>query len=68
MADNAGVPVGTAKAPHRRLFQAALWRDYAKAWDRPNQGSRVGREWMKHMGMPDKAECIRRAKEALSHA
>lgn len=50
-----------------RLFRAAMWRDYAASWERPTTSRQVGREWMASVGMPDKAECIRRAKEALTH-
>lgn len=60
-------PQTTGRAAAIRLFRARLWRDYAAAWERPNRGRRVGREWMASMGMPNKAECIRRAREALTH-
>jgi len=50
-----------------RLFQAAMWRDYAAAWGRSNSPRRVGREWMVSMRMPVKAECVRRSRAALAN-
>jgi hypothetical protein len=42
---------------HGRLFQARMWRNYAKQWD-----SSFSRDWVCKILRVSKAECIRRAK------
>jgi hypothetical protein len=48
------------------LFQARIWREYAQAWDGKITSSGVGREWVEKVLRIPRAECIRRAREALS--
>lgn len=47
------------------LFQARMWREYAQAWDGKRTTSGVGREWVEKVLQVSRAECIRRAREAL---
>lgn len=48
------------------LFQARIWREYAQAWDGKITSSGVGRKWVEKVLRIPRAECIRRAREALS--
>jgi len=48
-----------------QLFQARIWREYAQAWDGKVTSSGVGRAWVESVLCVPRAECIRRAREAL---
>jgi hypothetical protein len=59
-------PVSKEKKSTHALFQARIWREYAQAWDGKVTSSGVGREWVEKVLRIPRAECIRRAREALS--
>lgn len=48
------------------LFQANLWRDYAMSWD--GKGRRHSKDWVEHILRISRADCLRRAREALEAA
>lgn len=47
------------------LFQARMWREYAQAWDGKFTSTGVGREWVEKVLRIPRADCMRRAREAL---
>ena len=49
-----------------RLFQARVWREYAMAWDGRKTMTGVGREWVERVLRVPRAECLRRARLALT--
>jgi len=42
---------------HGRLFQAAMWRDYAMQWD-----NSFSRSWVREILQVSRDECLRRAR------
>ena len=54
------------KTELHRLFQARMWREYAMAWDGRKTMTGVGREWVEHILRVPRAECLRRARAALT--
>ena len=50
----------------RRLFQARVWREYAMAWDGRKTMTGVGREWVEKVLRVPRAECLQRARAALT--
>lgn len=50
----------------RQLFQARMWREYAMAWDGRKTMTGVGREWVEKILRVPRAECLRRARAALT--
>jgi hypothetical protein len=48
------------------MFQARMWREYAMAWDGRKTITGVGREWVERILQVPRAECLRRAREALT--
>ena len=49
-----------------RLFQARMWREYAMAWDGRITTCGVGREWVEKILQVSRAECLQRARAALT--
>jgi hypothetical protein len=49
-----------------RLFHARVWREYAMAWDGRKTMTGVGREWVEKVMRVPRAECLRRARLALT--
>ncbi len=49
-----------------RLFQARMWREYAMAWDGRKTMTGVGREWVEKVLRVPRAECLQRARAALT--
>ena len=49
-----------------RLFQARVWREYAMAWDGRKTMTGVGREWVEKVLRVPRAECLQRARAALT--
>ncbi len=49
-----------------RLFQARMWREYAMAWDGRKTMTGVGRAWVENILRVPRAECLRRARAALT--
>lgn len=49
-----------------RLFQARMWREYAMAWDGRKTMTGVGREWVERVLRVSRAECLQRARAALT--
>ena len=47
---------------HGRLFQAAMWREYAMAWDGKSARAGIGHEWMEKVSRISRTECLRRAR------
>lgn len=47
---------------HGRLFQARIWREYARAWDGHPTTTGVGREWVEKILKVSREECLRRAR------
>lgn len=45
-----------------RLFQAAMWREYAMTWHGHRTKSGIGQEWCEKIGRWTYAECIRRSR------
>ncbi len=45
-----------------RLFQARMWREYAQQWDRAG----LSRDWVEKVLCVSRAECLNRARAALS--
>ena len=54
------------QAELHRLFQARMWREYAMAWDGRKTMSGVGRNWVEHILRVPRAECLQRARAALT--
>jgi hypothetical protein len=48
-----------------RLFQAAMWRDYAMTWTGRRTRSGIDQAWCERIGRLTRAECIRRARANL---
>lgn len=49
-----------------RMFQARVWREYAMAWDGRKTMTGVGREWVEKVLRVPRAECLQRARAALT--
>ena len=49
-----------------RIFQARVWREYAMAWDGRKTMTGVGREWVEKVLRVPRAECLQRARAALT--
>ena len=49
-----------------RMFQARVWREYAMAWDGRKTMTGVGREWVVKVLRVPRAECLQRARAALT--
>lgn len=47
---------------HARLFQAAMWRDYAMTWHGRRSRTGVDQAWCERVARWTYAECIRRAR------
>lgn len=43
-----------------------MWREYAMAWDGRKTMTGVGREWVENILRVPRAECLRRARAALT--
>lgn len=50
---------------HGRLFQAAMWREYAMTWHGRRTRSGIDRAWCEKIGHMTYVECLRRAKVNL---
>jgi hypothetical protein len=48
-----------------RLFQAAMWREYAMTWRGRATRTGVDRRWCEEIGRMTYADCIRRARVNL---
>lgn len=48
--------------PAGRLFQAAMWREYAMAWDGRATSWGTGSRWVKEIMRVPRAECLRRSR------
>ena len=49
-----------------RLFQARVWREYADGLGWPQDQTGVGREWVEKVLRVPRAECLQRARAALT--
>lgn len=47
---------------HGRLFQAAMWREYAMAFDGRPTKTGVDRQWLERVAKLSRTECMRRAR------
>jgi len=56
-------PAGMTRAG--RLFQAAMWREYALTWHGRKTRTGVDREWCERIGRFSYADCLRRARVNL---
>lgn len=45
-----------------RLFQARMWREYARAFDGYPTASGINRIWLENVAHVTRAECMRRAR------
>ena len=45
-----------------RMFQAAMWREYAMTWHGRRTKSGIGQQWCEQIGRWTYAECIRRSR------
>jgi len=45
-----------------RLFQAAMWREYAMAWDGRTTSWGTPPRWVQEIGRVSRAECLRRSR------
>ena len=54
--------------PIGHLFQARIWREYARAWDGIPTATGVGREWVEHFLRVPRDECLRRAFASVREA
>lgn len=48
-----------------RLFQAAMWREYAMTWHGRKTRTGVDRRWCEQIGRMTYADCLRRARANL---
>lgn len=49
-------------SPAARLFQAAMWREYAMAWGGRPTSWGTGPRWVQEIGRVPRAECLRRSR------
>jgi hypothetical protein len=45
-----------------RMFQARMWREYARAWDGCVTPTGMDREWVRQVLRVSRDECLRRAR------